>query len=133
MVNVNTTSYLIASKVLLPVLSKSEYGQIINIVSVAGIEIPFDFYHTVYPATKFALQGYSEALEKEYTNKNVRVMVFYPGGMNTKLFEKAGMNYNPNEPWMFDVQEAVEAMIFMLTRSKKVNVKRLDLINHLEE
>ena len=133
MVNVNTTSYLITSRILLPVISKSEYGQILNISSVAGIEIPFDTYHTVYSATKFALQGYSEALEKEYKDKNVRIMGFYPSGMNTKIFEKAGMGYSLNEPWMFDVSESVEAIIFMLTRSKKVNIKRLDLINHIEK
>jgi 3-oxoacyl-[acyl-carrier protein] reductase len=132
MVNVNTTSYLIASKVLLPVLTQSEYSQILNIISIAGVEIPFDYYHTVYSATKFALQGYSEALEKEYTNKNVRVMGFYQGGMNTNIFDKAGMNYKHPEPWMFDVQEAVDTIVFMLTRNKKVNIKRLDLINHLE-
>lgn len=133
MVNVNTTSYLVTCKTLLPILTNSKYAQILNIVSVAGIEIPFDYYHTVYTATKYALQGYSEALEKEYKNTNVRVMGFYPGGMNTRLFEKAGMDYTLNEPWMFDVTESVEAIIFMLTRSDKVNIKRMDLVNHLEK
>jgi len=61
----------------------------------------------------------------------MRVMGFYPGGMNTKLFVKAGETYKDNESWMFDPVESVEAIIFMLTRSKKVNVKRMDLINWL--
>jgi len=53
--------------------------------------------------------------------------------MVTKLFKKAGIGYQDVEPWMFDPQESVDAMIFMLTRNKKVNIKRLDLVNHLEE
>jgi 3-oxoacyl-[acyl-carrier protein] reductase len=133
MVNVNTTSYLLASRILLPVLLRSEYAQILNVVSVAGYEIPVGYSHTIYSATKFALQGYSEALEKEFDGKNLRVMGYYPGGMNTDLFKKAGIGYKANEPWMFDVMESVEAIIFMLTRNKKINVKRMDLINHLQE
>lgn len=130
--NVNLISAMMATKTLLPVLLKSKFGQILNVSSVAGIEIPFDYYHTIYTATKFGVQGFSEALSKEFNDKNLRVMGFYPGGMETKIFEKAGNEYEDHEPWMFDPQESVDAMIFMLTRNKKVNVKRMDLLNHLQ-
>lgn len=133
LVNVNLASYLLVTRTLLPVLEKSEFGQILNVVSVAGIEIPFDYYHTIYSATKFGLQGFSEAIAKEFGNKNIRVMGFYPGGMETPLFKKAGNDYDDHEPWMFDPQESVEAITFMLTRDPKVNIKRMDLINHLQK
>lgn len=77
------------------------------------------------------MQGFSEATAKEFEGKNLRVMGYYPGGMGTKLFFKAGESYKDNEPWMFDPEESVEAIIFMLTRNEKVNIKRLDLINQL--
>ncbi len=131
--NVNLASHLLVTRTLLPVLQKSEFGQILNTVSVAGIEIPAGYYHTIYTATKFGMQGFSEALTKEFDNKNLRVMGFYPGGMETGIFEKAGNDYQKHEPWMFDPQESVDAMIFMLTRNPKVNIKRLDLINHLQK
>lgn len=118
---------------LLPVLEQAEFAQILNVVSVAGIEIPFDYYHTAYTAAKFGLQGYTEALAKEYDNKNLRVMGFYPGGMETNIFVKAGNDYQKHEPWMFDPKESAETIIFMLTRDPKVNVKRMDLINHLQK
>jgi short-subunit dehydrogenase len=127
--NVNLTSHMVITRTLLPVLQSSEFGQVLNVVSVAGIEIPFDYYHTIYSAVKFGMQGFSEALAKEYFNKNIRVMGFYPGGMETALFKKAGLDYQKHEPWMFELKEAREAILFMLTRSTKVNVKRLDLIN----
>lgn len=131
--NTNLASQMITTRTLLPVLQKSSFGQILNTVSVAGIEIPFDYFHTIYTATKFGMQGFSEALAKEFFDKNLRVMGFYPGGMETPIFDKAGNNYEKHEPWMFDPQEAVDAMIFMLTRGEKVNIKRLDLINHLSK
>jgi 3-oxoacyl-[acyl-carrier protein] reductase len=132
MVNVNMASYLLVTRVLLPILLKSEFAQILNVISVAGYEIPVGYFHTTYTATKYALQGYSEAMAKEFENRNLRVMGYYPGGMNTELFVKAGLDYKKNEPWMFDVEESVEAIIFMLTRNKKVSVKRMDFINHLQ-
>lgn len=133
LVNTNLSSQLLATRILLPNLQKSEFGQILNTVSVAGIELPVGYYHTIYTATKYGMQGFSEALAKEFEDKNLRVMGFYPGGMETKIFEKGGDNYKDHEPWMFEVKESVETIIFMLTRNPKVNIKRLDLINHLQK
>jgi len=132
-VNINLAAPMLITRTLLPVLQKSKFGQILNVVSVAGVEIPSGYFHTIYSATKFGLQAFSETLEKEYDNKDLRIMGYYPGGMETNLFEKAGNNYKKHEPWMFDPQESVEAITFMLTRDPKINVKRMDLINHLQK
>jgi len=132
-INVNLSSHLGVTRILLPVLQKAEFGQVLNVVSIAGIEIPSGYYHTIYSAAKFGMQAFSEATAKEFHNKNLRVMGFYPGGMETKIFDKAGNDYKGHEPWMFDPKESVEAIIFMLTRDSKINVKRLDLVNHLEK
>lgn len=130
--NVNLLSYLLVTRILLPVLKNSKFAQILNVSSIAGVEIPQEYSHTIYSATKFGVQAFSEALAKEFSNSNLRVMGYYPGGMSTKLFKKAGIDYQEKESWMFDPQESVDAMVFMLTRNKKVNVKRMDLINHLD-
>lgn len=133
LVNINLAAHILVTRTVLPTLLKSSFGQILNIVSVAGIEIPAGYFHTIYSATKYGMQGFSEAMAKEFDNKNLRVMGFYPGGMETELFKKAGEGYQKHEPWMFDTNESVEAIMFMLTRSEKVNIKRLDLINHLQK
>jgi short-subunit dehydrogenase len=133
LLNVNLGAPLLLAHKLLPILVKSEFGQILNVSSIAGVEIPVGYYHTVYSATKFGVQAFSEALAKEFENKNLRVMGYYPGGMETNIFKKAGIDYKAHEPWMFDPKESAEAILFMLTRDSKVNVKRMDLINHLQQ
>lgn len=133
LVNVNLLATLLVSRLMLPKLKESAFGQLLNVISVAGYEVPSDYYHTIYSATKYGLQGFSEAMAKEFEGKNLRVMGYYPGGMSTELFKKAGISYEENESWMFDPQESVDAIIFMLTRNPKVSVKRMDLINHLFE
>lgn len=131
--NVNLTAPMLITRTLLPILLKSPYSQILNTSSIAGVTLPEGYYHTIYTATKWGLQAFTEAMAKEYDGKNLRVMGYYPGGMNTKLFVKGGIDYKENESWMFDPQESVEAIIFMLTRNPKISLKRMDLINHLEE
>lgn len=128
LVQVNTLAPLLITRAVLPTLLKSEFAQIVSVVSIAGVEIPAGYFHTFYSATKFALQGFTEGLAKEYAFKNLRIMGYYPGGMNTDFFKKAGMTYKTGESWMFDIKESVEALIFMLTRDKSVNLKRMDLI-----
>ncbi|HRI05574.1 MAG TPA: SDR family NAD(P)-dependent oxidoreductase [Candidatus Dojkabacteria bacterium] len=130
--NSNLTGAILTTRLLLPSLLKSDFSQILNVSSVAGVEIPSGYYHTVYSALKWGVQAFTEALAKEFDGKNLRVMGFYPGGMETEFFKKVGMDYATHEPWMFDSKESVEAIIFMLTRNPKVSVKRMDLINHLQ-
>lgn len=130
--NVNLGAPMLITRTLLPILLKSSFSQILNTSSIAGVTLPEGYYHTIYTATKWGVQAFSEAMQKEYDGKNLRVMGYYPGGMNTKLFVKGGIDYKENESWMFDPQESVEAIIFMLTRNPKINLKRMDLINHLK-
>ena len=131
--NVNLGAPMLVTRALLPILLQSPFSQILNTSSIAGVTLPEGYFHTIYTATKWGLQAFSEAMAKEYDNKKLRIMGYYPGGMDTKLFTKAGIGYKAHEPWMFDPQESVEAIIFMLTRDPKINVKRIDLINHLEQ
>lgn len=130
--NVNLGAPMLITRTLLPILLKSSFSQILNTSSIAGVTLPEGYYHTIYTATKWGLQAFTEAMAKEYDGKNLRVMGYYPGGMNTKLFVKGGIDYKENESWMFDPQESVEAIIFMLTRNPKISLKRMDLINHLQ-
>lgn len=133
LLHVNLGAPLLLTRILLPVLLRTDYAQILNTVSIAGVEMPAGYFHTIYSATKFGLQAFCEAIEKEFDNKKLRIMGYYPGGMETRLFKKAGLDYAQHEPWMFDPQESVEAIMFMLTRDPKVNIKRMDLINHLQQ
>lgn len=125
---VNMLAPLLITKTLLPKLLHASFGQILNVVSIAGVEIPSGYFHTIYTATKYAMQGFSEGMSKEFAFRNLRVMGYYPGGMKTNIFKKAGNTYKNDEPWMFDPKESAEAIAFMLTRSPDVNIKRMDLI-----
>ncbi len=56
-------------------------GMIINITSIAGIfSIP---YQGLYSASKFAIEGYSQALAMETSRFGIHVVIVAPGDFNT--------------------------------------------------
>ena len=68
--HINLLAPMLITRTVLPKLLQAEFSQILNIVSIAGVEIPAGYYHTIYSAVKFGLQGFSEAMAKEFFNKN---------------------------------------------------------------
>lgn len=66
----------------LPFLRAQRRGHIINISSVAGYKgIPG---MSIYSASKFAVEGFSEALVGETTALGIRVTIVEPGGFRTR-------------------------------------------------
>lgn len=73
-------------------------GHIVNVASIAGLLGNPNL--TAYNASKFGLRGFSEALMKEVREDGIRVTCMYPGSIETKFFDVAGveMTDNPLQP-----------------------------------
>jgi short-subunit dehydrogenase len=68
---------------ILPLMRKNKSGMIINISSVGGLMgLPF---HAFYSASKFAVEGYTEALRLELKPFNIKVYNINPGDFKTNL------------------------------------------------
>ncbi len=86
-------------KAILPQMRARGSGKIINISSIAGLMgLP---YRSIYSASKFALEGLTEALRTEVKKFGVQVCTLQPGSINTDIKEKrvsylpADSIYNP--------------------------------------
>lgn len=72
-------------KVILPCMRKARNGKIINISSIGGIMgIPYQGY---YSASKFAVEGFSEALALEVHSFGIKVCIVEPGDFRTEFTE----------------------------------------------
>jgi hypothetical protein len=85
MVEVNLLGLMKATHAALPVMLEQGSGHIVNISSVAGREASQTA--SGYNATKFGVNGFSEAVRKEVTDEGIRVTVVEPGYVETELQE----------------------------------------------
>jgi short-subunit dehydrogenase len=66
---------------VLPVMRKQGGGTIINFSSIGGLMgLPFQAF---YSASKFAIEGFSEALRMEVKHFNINVVIINPGDFRT--------------------------------------------------
>ncbi len=81
---------------VLPIMRAQRSGHIVNIASIGGL-VGFPAVG-FYNATKFAVDGYSEALSKEVAHLGIKVTVIAPSGFRT---DWAGRSAN-NSPIVID-------------------------------
>lgn len=71
------------SRAALPALRRSDKARIVNVSSVGGIVATAGF--SSYNATKFAVEGFSEALALEVGAMGIAVIIVEPGAFRTKV------------------------------------------------
>lgn len=85
MLELNVLGLIAATQAALPGMRERKDGHIVNLSSVVGrVAYPNG---GAYSATKWGVNGFSEALRKEVYKDNIRVTVVEPGITDTELFE----------------------------------------------
>lgn len=81
--DVNVFGMMRTTRAVLPVMRKNGRGAIVNISSVAGVVgLPFA---SLYESSKFAVEGFSEALSHELFKLNIKVKIVEPGAAQTNF------------------------------------------------
>ncbi|WP_064093949.1 SDR family NAD(P)-dependent oxidoreductase [Rossellomorea aquimaris] len=65
----------------------SNNSTILNIISTAGLRGKKN--ESLYVASKFALRGFGESLQKEYEDSSLRIVNAYMGGMDTPFWDES--------------------------------------------
>jgi NADP-dependent 3-hydroxy acid dehydrogenase YdfG len=78
----NVFGLLNVTRTVLPIFRNQKNGTVVNFSSIAGIRASAGL--GAYSATKFAVEGISEALSEELMPLGVRVIIIEPGGFRTK-------------------------------------------------
>jgi len=91
-IDTNTLGTIMMAHAVLPAMQSRSSGAIINVVSTGALYTRKMI--SIYSASKWAIRGFTGCLEAECAPKGVRVMGFYPGKVNSAMYETAGIDRN---------------------------------------
>jgi NADP-dependent 3-hydroxy acid dehydrogenase YdfG len=105
-------------------------ADIVNISSIAG-RVAWNGYG-VYNLTKFGVNGFTESLRQEVTQRHVRVGVLEPGGVNTELdsHNKPEIHGEMIQPFLDTTEilapeDIADGVTYMVTRPRHASVAEL--------
>ncbi len=103
-------------------LIKDNEADILNVGSTAGKK--GNAKECVYGASKWAVQGFTQTMQTELKNTKSRVMMFNPGGMNTKFFEKFSHQEKDVSKFM-NPKDVADVMLYILKLPKQLEVSEI--------
>lgn len=83
----NVFGLMNVARAIIPSFREQGNGLILNVSSMGG-RITFPLY-SVYHATKWAVEGFSEALQHELLPFNIRVKIIEPGPIKTDFYDRS--------------------------------------------
>ncbi len=129
MMDINVKGLLYVSKAVLPGMVERKSGQIINIGSVAGIEVYPN--GNVYCASKHAVDAITKGMRLDLNGLGIRVCSINPGLVETEFSEvrfKGDKERAASVYQGFDAlqaQDIAETIAFVLSRPAHVNIADL--------
>ena len=121
----NLTSHIVMTKLLLPHFKRIKIGDIIFIGSEAGLLGAKN--GSLYCTAKFGLRGFSEALSKDVTNKNIRVCLINPGMIRTNFFENLNFEPGNDEENAINIKDVSSTVAYILGLSRNTIVDEINL------
>lgn len=89
--DVNVFGLMDVTHAILPHFRNKKQGTLVNVTSGAGrVTVPLI---SVYAASKFAVEGFSESLSYELESQNIKVKIIEPGYVVTPFYERAAADF----------------------------------------
>lgn len=124
-IDINLKGLIYVTKACLPMLKKRPESFLVNIASTKALEPAEN--QSIYCASKYAVEGFSESLKLELRNTSVKTINFFPPSMGTDFHKKAGFTIDKHL-WMTP-EAAAETLVFALTRNSPLTFDQIVLRN----
>lgn len=112
-IETNLTGTILVTKAFLPHFREQGGGVIVNLSSIAGrLAMPMQ---TLYHATKWGVEGFSESLQYELSPFHIRVRIIEPGLIRTDFYSRSLTRTDESAPEAYRAQ--AERFVSALTRA----------------
>lgn len=129
MIDTNVKGLLYVSKAVLPLMVENKKGHIVNIGSVAGLEV----YEkgNVYCASKFAVEAISKGMRIDLLRHHIKVTAIHPGAAETEFSlvrlkgneAEAEKIYNGYKP--LDAEDVADSVFYVCSLPEHVCINEL--------
>ncbi len=121
-IDTNLTGVFYCSRAAIPHLRKRGGGAIVNISSLAGKNAFAG--GAAYNASKFGLEGLSEAMMLDLRYQNIKVAYVMPGSVATEF---AGRTAEGEESWRLTAGDVAEVVLDILAQDRRALASRVEL------
>jgi NAD(P)-dependent dehydrogenase (short-subunit alcohol dehydrogenase family) len=122
-IDLNLNAAFYCTREALPRFQKRGGGFVVNVSSLAGINAFSG--GAGYNASKFGLNGFSEALLLDHRYDNVRVSYIMPGSVNTEFAGHSDKSGDNN--WRIAPEDVAEAVAMVLRMPARTMVSRIEM------
>lgn len=123
-IDINVKGVINMTKIVVPYMKKQGNGLIINVDSTAGVNWKSEY--SVYTASKWAITGFTKAMQSELLPQGIRVEGYYPGTIQTSLFAKNGLQ-DKDLTNALKINTAAKAIKFMVDQDDDVVITDLGI------
>lgn len=118
---INLLGTMFVTRAFLPYMKAQNEGFIVNVSSTSGlVGRP---QQSVYCASKFGVQGFTQALSQELWQTGVFVSGLYPGGMQTDFFTTGSIEKDLST--FMDPAKVAEVIIFTIERDPSMSMNHV--------
>ncbi|MHA1984531.1 MAG: SDR family oxidoreductase [Candidatus Hodarchaeales archaeon] len=122
--DVNVLGTFLFTKYAVPYMIEKKSGQIINISSIAGLS---GFKTgTIYSASKFAVNGFTESLREDLKEYGIAVSVVCPGGVKT-TFGNSSVDSKIGRDYLLEAEDVAKTVEYLVNESQTANTKLVEL------
>lgn len=122
-IETNLSGAFYCSREAIPLMRQRGGGYIFNISSLAGINpMPSG---SAYNASKFGLNGFSEAMMQDVRYDGIRVSYIMPGSVDTDFASAPGSK--PRETWKLTAEDIAKAVIDLYKFPKTALASRIEM------
>jgi 3-oxoacyl-[acyl-carrier protein] reductase len=134
MIDLNLTAAYYCSREILPIFKQGGGGDIVNISSLAGKNAFAG--GAGYNASKFGLNGFSEAMMLDHRNDGVRVSTVMPGSVDTAFgtdqhLEGGGVRERGGGPentaWKIAPDDVAEIVLSVLRMPRRTTISQIEV------
>jgi short-subunit dehydrogenase len=125
MIDINLKGTIFCTQAVVNEMKQRNQGTIVNIVSTAGLEGKVT--ESVYCASKFGVRGFTESLQLELEDTEIRISGVYMGGMNTNFWD--GILDEDITNQLMDPKDIAGIILANIAQRKHINVSDVVIKN----